>query len=71
MVQWEKNLPCSAGDVGSIPGQGLKTPHAKEQLSPCATTRGPVCHNEMCMTQLRLGASKGINTKKLKNSHCN
>ena len=22
------NLPCNAGDVGSIPGQGTKIPHA-------------------------------------------
>ena len=33
-----KNLPCTAGDSGSIPGQGTKTPHASEQLSPCATS---------------------------------
>ena len=24
-----KNLPSNAGDVGSIPGQGIKTPHGK------------------------------------------
>ena len=29
-----KNLPSNAGDVGSIPGQGLKTPHGKGQLGP-------------------------------------
>ena len=28
-----KNLPCKAGDGGSIP------PHAVEQLSPCTATR--------------------------------
>ena len=28
-----KNLPCKAGDVSSVPGQGTKTPHATEQLS--------------------------------------
>ena len=28
-----KNLPSSAGDVGSIPGQGTKIPHAVGQLS--------------------------------------
>ena len=65
VIQWEKNLPCSAGDVGSIPGRGTKTAHAEEQLSPCATSRGSVCCSEMCTTQLRLGASKWINTKKL------
>ena len=31
-----KNLPCKAGDVGSIPGWGTKIPPAIEQLSPCA-----------------------------------
>ena len=29
-----KNLPSNAGDVGSIPGQGMRIPHATEQLSP-------------------------------------
>ena len=33
-----KKLPCNAGDVGSITGQGTKIPHAARQLSPCATT---------------------------------
>ena len=28
------NPPANAGDAGSIPGQGTKIPHAKEQLSP-------------------------------------
>ena len=40
-----KNLPSNAGDMGSIPGQGTKIPHAAGQLSPCATTTEPVCHN--------------------------
>ena len=31
-----KNLPCSVGDVGSIPGQGTKIPHVLEQLNLCA-----------------------------------
>ena len=33
-----KNLPCNAGDVGSIPGQGTKIPHDAGQLSLRATT---------------------------------
>ena len=33
-----KNMPCNAGDMSSIPGQGAKIPHAQEQLSPCAAT---------------------------------
>ena len=40
-----KNPPASEGDMGSIPGQGTKTPHTKEQLSPCATTIEPVLWN--------------------------
>ena len=33
-----KNPPSSAGDAGSIPGQGTKIPHAAGQLSPGTTT---------------------------------
>ena len=33
-----KNLPCNAGDVGSIPDRGTKISHATEQLSPRTTT---------------------------------
>ena len=29
-----KNLPSNAGDVGLIPGQGTKIPHAVGQLKP-------------------------------------
>ena len=29
-----KNPPCNAGDTGSIPGWGSKTPRAPEELSP-------------------------------------
>ena len=29
-----KNQSCNAGDAGSIPGRGIKIPHAMEQLSP-------------------------------------
>ena len=36
-----KNLPCNAGDVDSIPGQGTKFPHAVGQLTPSATVKGP------------------------------
>ena len=41
-----KNPPCTAGDVGSIPGLGTNIPHASEQLSLCTETQGPACHNE-------------------------
>ena len=36
-----KNLPSSAGDMGSISGQGTKIPGAAEQLSLRTTTREP------------------------------
>ena len=49
-----ESLPCSAGDVGLIPGQGTKIPHATEQLSLYAATteartpvRESVCCNEI------------------------
>ena len=40
-VQWLKNQPCNAGDMGLIPGWGTKIPHAAEQLSLHSTTREP------------------------------
>ena len=33
-----ENPPSNAGEVGWIPGQGTKIPHAMGQLSPCTTT---------------------------------
>ena len=49
-----KNSPCSAGDPGSIPGQGTKIPHTAEQLSQCTTTREPVHRKERsCLMQQR------------------
>ena len=33
-----KNPPSNAADMGLIPGQGIKIPHAAGQLSPRATT---------------------------------
>ena len=30
-----ESLPCNAGDVGLILGQGTRVPHAVGQLSPC------------------------------------
>ena len=33
-----KNPPSNAGDTGSIPGWGIKIPHATGQLSPRAAT---------------------------------
>ena len=40
-----KNLPCNAGDLGSIPGRGSKAPHTSEELSLCVATTEPMCHN--------------------------
>ena len=47
-----KNLPSNAGDLGLIPGQGSKIPHA-EQLSPHTATTEPPPRNE------RLGLLQG------------
>ena len=38
-----ENSPSSAGDVGSIPGQGTKVPHPMGQLSQCIATTEPRC----------------------------
>ena len=40
-----KNPPFNAGDVGLIPGQGTKIPHAVRQLSPHAASTEPARHN--------------------------
>ena len=37
-----KSLPSNAGDEGSTPGQGTKTPHVSGQLSPRSTTTEPM-----------------------------
>ena len=42
MAEWFKNLPFNSGDVGLIPGRGMKTPHASGQLNPRDDDRGPV-----------------------------
>ena len=46
-----KNPPSSAGDAGSIPGQGTKIPHAVGPLSPCTTTIELVRLNERAHVQ--------------------
>ena len=38
-----KNLPCNTGDIGLIPRQGTRIPHAMEHLSPHATNTEPTC----------------------------
>ena len=37
-----KNSSCNVGDLGSIPGQGTKIPHATRQPSLHSTMRNPV-----------------------------
>ena len=45
------SLPCNAGDMGSIPGQGAKILNTEEQQNPHATTgetvhrKDPACCN--------------------------
>ena len=41
-----KNSPCKAGDEGSSPAQGTKSPHAEGQPSSHTTTAEPAHHNE-------------------------
>ena len=49
-----KNLPSNAGDVGLIPGRGIKIPHATGQLSPC--TVEPTHHNKRAQNPHLLSA---------------
>ena len=43
-----KNLAANAGDMGSIPGPGIKIPHTKEQLNPCAKTTEALVPKSPC-----------------------
>ena len=57
-----KHPPSNAGDVGWIPGQGTKIPHAAEQLSLSAVTRELVlCNERSCMMWQEI-LSVGTNT---------
>ena len=47
-----KNPPSNARDVGLIPGQGTKIPHAVGQLSPSHTTTTESAHSGPCTPQL-------------------
>ena len=61
-----KNPPSNAGDVGSIPGQGTKIPHATGQVSPRALTTEPLrsalttepVYSRARVLQLRLDTAK-------------
>ena len=49
------SLPSTAGDMGLIPGQGTKIPHAVEQLSPHTPTQTQCSKNNSSKTlQLRM-----------------
>ena len=51
-----KNLPCSVGDAGSIPGWGTKIPRTSRQLKPLLCncwgphTLEPMCHTREALT---------------------
>ena len=54
-----ENPPSNVGDMGLIPGQGTKIPHAVGQLSPCAATTEPADHNQKArVPQLRPDTAK-------------
>ena len=53
-----KNLPCSTGDITSIPGWGTKIPHALEQLSPRATTRVHLLQHKISHDAMRPDTAK-------------
>ena len=59
-----KNTPCIAGDVGSIPGQGPKIPHAAEQLSPWAAILSPGATTRVWMQQRAHMAQQRPNTSR-------
>ena len=61
-------LPCNAGDMGSIPGQGTKTSHAAEQLSPCHNdwTCTPQLESVHPHAAIKTGQSQTINEYFLK-----
>ena len=58
-----KNLPSSAGDASSIPGQGTKIPHAAGQLSLHTATTEPACsgaHAPQLERSLRAAAKDSV-----------
>ena len=52
-----RNPPCNSEDKSSILGQGIKIPHAEEQLNLHATTTEPL-QSGACVPQLGLCATK-------------
>ena len=59
-----KNLSCNAGDLGLIPYQGTKIPHAAGQLSPhpleplCHTREAVHCNEKLPATKTQLSQIK-------------
>ena len=41
-----KNPPCNAEDTSSIPSEGIKIPHAAEQLNLHTAMKNPALFNE-------------------------
>ena len=46
-----KNLPCNAGDAGSVPGRGTKIPYAVGNLAT------KTCYSQISFFFLRIGIS--------------
>ena len=57
-----RNPPANAEDMGLIPGQGTKIPHAVGKLSLHTATTESKCHSwrEVCVPQWRPKAAKEI-----------
>ena len=60
-----KNLPCTAGDMGSIPGRGTNIPQVVEQPRPMLQLLSPndlepvsMCHKRSCVPQPRPSTAK-------------
>ena len=64
MVPVVKNPPGNAGDTGSLPGWGIKIPHAVGQLSPCAQLERLSATTKIRVLQLRMNTAKYIKKKK-------
>ena len=60
-----KNMPPNAGGMGLIPGQETNIPHAVGQVSPHATTTGPM-YSGAHAPQERPNATKRKKKKKKK-----
>ena len=57
-----KDSACNVGDLGSIPGGGIKIPHATGQLSPHAVST-EVCGLEPALHNRRSHPIRRVNTQ--------